>query len=150
MLIFKINFPLLFPTGWYSFFFFFNIYLFGCAGSQLWYAGSVSCGMWTLSCGMWESSSLTRDQTQTPCVGSVGMQGLSHWTTREVPGWYSLWLTNQYTGFVYLSVSVYIKSLVPENISLTLKIGTDIIKMFSSHASALNSLLGSSHSFSLC
>ena len=48
------------------------------------------------------------------------------------------------------SVYQYIKSLVPENISLTLKIGTDIIKMFSSHASALNSLSGSSHSFSLC
>ena len=50
--------------------FFFNIYLFGCAGS-------FSCGRWapllwnakTLSCGMHVgSSSLTRDLTQAPCI----------------------------------------------------------------------------------
>ena len=34
--------------------------------------------------GMWELSSLTRDQTHTPCIGK---QNLNHWTTREVPQW---------------------------------------------------------------
>ena len=37
-------------------YFFFNIYLFGCAGSLSWHVGS---------------SSLTRDQTQAPCTGST-------------------------------------------------------------------------------
>ena len=31
--------------------------------------------------GMWDLSSLTRDQTRTPCVGR---QSLNHWTVREV------------------------------------------------------------------
>ena len=39
----------------------------------------LCCGMWTLTCGMQilscgmhvGSSSLTRDQTQAPCIGSV-------------------------------------------------------------------------------
>ena len=31
---------------------------------------------------MWHLSSLTRDQTDTPCIGR---QSLNHWTTREVP-----------------------------------------------------------------
>ena len=32
--------------------------------------------------GMWDLSSLTRDQTCTPCIGR---RSLNHWTTREVP-----------------------------------------------------------------
>ena len=32
--------------------------------------------------GMWDLSSLTRDQTCTPCIGRWS---LNHWTTREVP-----------------------------------------------------------------
>ena len=32
--------------------------------------------------GMWDLSSLTRDQTRTPCIGK---QSPNHWTTREVP-----------------------------------------------------------------
>ena len=41
----------------------FNIYLFGCPGSQLQYVGS---------------SSLNRDGTQDPCIGSVESQPLDH------------------------------------------------------------------------
>ena len=34
--------------------------------------GLLSCSMWTLSCGMHAgSSSLTRDRTQAPCIGST-------------------------------------------------------------------------------
>ena len=55
------------------------INLFGCAGSSLQQVGSLvaargllSCGMRTLSCGMHVgSSSLTRDQTQVPCIVSA-------------------------------------------------------------------------------
>ena len=32
--------------------------------------------------GMWDLSSLTRDQTRTPCIGR---RSLNHWTAREVP-----------------------------------------------------------------
>ena len=32
--------------------------------------------------GMWDLSSLTRDQTHTPCIGR---RSLNHWTIREVP-----------------------------------------------------------------
>ena len=32
--------------------------------------------------GMWDLSSLTRDQTCTPCIGR---RSLNHWTAREVP-----------------------------------------------------------------
>ena len=34
-----------------------------------------SCSMWTLSCSIW-SSSLTRDQTQPPCIGTTESQPL--------------------------------------------------------------------------
>ena len=45
----------------------------------------VSCGMWTLSCSMhMGSSSLTRDQTWTPCIGSVESYPLHH---QGSPGW---------------------------------------------------------------
>ena len=41
--------------------------------------GLLSCSMWTLSCGMHVgSSSLTRDQTQAPCIGSVESYPLDH------------------------------------------------------------------------
>ena len=41
--------------------------------------GLRSCGMQTLSCGMRvESSSLTRDQTLAPCIGSVESYQLRH------------------------------------------------------------------------
>ena len=40
----------------FLFFFFFTIYLFSCAGSLLWHVGS---------------NSLTRNQTQAACIGSV-------------------------------------------------------------------------------
>ena len=32
--------------------------------------------------GMWDLSSLTRDQTHTPCIGR---QSLNHWPTRKSP-----------------------------------------------------------------
>ena len=50
-------------------FFFFNIYLFGCAGSYLWdLSGSERVG----------SSSLTRDWTLAPCIRSIESQSLNH------------------------------------------------------------------------
>ena len=61
-------------------FLFFNIHLFGCAGSQLWHAGSSLCV--GCSCGM---------QTLVPRPGlelgppARGAQSPSHWTTKEVP-----------------------------------------------------------------
>ena len=62
------------------------IYLFGCTGSQLWQVGSLvvapgllSCGIRTLSCGMHVgSSSLTRDRTRAPCIGSAESYPLYH------------------------------------------------------------------------
>ena len=90
------------------FFIFKNIYLFGYTGSQLWQEGSLvvshwllscssralqlwltsslvaacrllSCGMQTLSCSMHVgSSSLTRDRTQAPCIGSMESYPLCH------------------------------------------------------------------------
>ena len=56
------------PRISFLFFSFFNIYLSGFTRSQLGHVGS---------------SSLTRDQTQVPALGSGS---LSHWITREVPG----------------------------------------------------------------
>ena len=55
-------------------FFLKNIYLFGCAGSQLWHMGSllllvVAHGIFQLQRA--GSSSLTRDRTWAPCVGST-------------------------------------------------------------------------------
>ena len=42
---------------------------FGCAGSLLWC--SLMSSALGLSCTMWDLSSLTGDQTQTPCTGSA-------------------------------------------------------------------------------
>ena len=45
--------------------------------------------------GMWDLSSLTRDRTHAPCIGSVW--SLNHWTAREVPrlgfSFSSLWMS---------------------------------------------------------
>ena len=64
-----------------AFFFYFK-YLFiyfGCVGSSLLHVGSFSCGMRTLSCGMLVgSSSLTRDLTRAPCIGSTESYPLDH------------------------------------------------------------------------
>ena len=68
------------------FIFFLFSYLVSCTRLQLQQAGSLvaargllSCGMRTLSCGMHVgSSSLTRDQTWTPCIGSVESHPLCH------------------------------------------------------------------------
>ena len=37
---------------------------------------------WTAPRGMWDPSSLTRDQTHSPCTGRWN---LNHWTARRVP-----------------------------------------------------------------
>ena len=45
-------------------------------------ASSLLGFFFTAPQGMWDPSSLTRDQTHSPCTGR---QNLNHWTTREVP-----------------------------------------------------------------
>ena len=58
--------------------------------------------------GLWDSSSLTRDQTHTPCLGR---QSLNHWTTGAVPFSVSLtvgvpevWIIGaQFSSFSYPS-----------------------------------------------
>ena len=64
--------------NYYYFYKYLFIYLFGCAGSQLRHAGSFSCGMWdhylqhaNSQLQHVRSSSLTRNRTQTPCIGST-------------------------------------------------------------------------------
>ena len=44
--------------------------------------GIFSCGTWTLSCGMWD---LVPWPGIEPGPPALGVQSLSHWTTREVP-----------------------------------------------------------------
>ena len=51
--------------------------------SSLQHAGSFSCGRWTLSCGMWDLVPGSEIELRLP---ALGVQSLSHWTTREVPG----------------------------------------------------------------
>ena len=66
--------------------FFEILFIYLVALGQLWLAGSLvaarwllSCGMQTLSCGMHVgSSSLTRDWTRAPCIGSSESQPLHH------------------------------------------------------------------------
>ena len=61
---------------------FFNIYLFGCVGSQL-QLKDHRCSVWAqLPHSICDLSSSTRDQTHTPCIGKWT---LSHWTTRKSP-----------------------------------------------------------------
>ena len=51
-------------------------------GSFIEVHGLSSCGVQAyLLCDLWDCSSLTRDQTHTPCVARPI---LNHWTTREV------------------------------------------------------------------
>ena len=72
-----------------SFFFFLSIYLFTYLFIWLCWVlvaarGLRSCGMQTPSCGTHVgSSSLTRDRTQAPCIGSVAES--YHCATRKVP-----------------------------------------------------------------
>ena len=51
--------------------------------SSLQHAGSFSCGRWTPSCGAWD---LVPRSGIEPRFPALGVQSLSHWTTREVPG----------------------------------------------------------------
>ena len=79
-------------TGWYFFKAFKKIFIWLCWGlscriSQLWHVGS---------------SSLIRDWTWAPCIG---VQNLSHWTNREVPGWY-FWGTTWPNALVVFSFVV--------------------------------------------
>ena len=66
-------------------FLFWNIYLFDCTGLGLSFgrhAGSFfSWGMQTLSCCMWDLVSWPGIELRPP---ALGMQSLSHWTTRDV------------------------------------------------------------------
>ena len=48
-------------------------------------------------CVMWDSSSLTRDRTYMPCIGSEAWS-LNHWTTRVVPLFLSLFFWNTLPG----------------------------------------------------
>ena len=50
--------------------------------SSLQHAGSFRCGRWTLSCGMWDLVPGSEIELRLP---ALGVQSLSHWTTREVP-----------------------------------------------------------------
>ena len=45
--------------------------------------GIFSCGMQTLSCGMWDLVPWPGIEPRPP---ALGVQSLSYWTTREVPG----------------------------------------------------------------
>ena len=75
-------------TEFASFFLSFSLlFVFGCSGSSLWRGRLSSCGM------LWDMqnlSSLTRDQTNIPCIGRWWI--LSHWTTREVPAYQFLFV----------------------------------------------------------
>ena len=61
--------------------------------------------------GMWDLSSLTRDQTCTPCIGR---QTLNHWTMREVPS--LLYFEPIKHCFVYISPN----SNFPQNPLITI------------------------------
>ena len=98
----------------YAFYFFFQkhlfIYLFGCAGSQLWHprfwTSDLHCGMQDLffffsfrmqDLQLWyvESISLTRDQTWIPCIGSTESQPLGHQGSPD----YTFWMGSVYFFF---------------------------------------------------
>ena len=64
---------------------------FGCSGSQLWHAGSFSCGMqtsWLRACELLVVECM-RDLVPRPGIKpgplALGVWSLTHWTTREVP-----------------------------------------------------------------
>ena len=70
-----IAFKHVFKEFWIFFFWLFWVFAVVC-----WLS---SCDVWAyLPRDMWDLSSLTRDWTCTPCIGT---QLLNHWTTREVP-----------------------------------------------------------------
>ena len=82
-----------FFTIWAATLLFFNIYLFDCAGSVMACRSSAfRCGMWTLSCSIRELVPWPGTEPRPPPLGA---QSLSHWTTREVPGW--LWFKHTHT-----------------------------------------------------
>ena len=64
-------------SEWILFDFLKNIYLFCCAGSQLWHWDPQlqHADSWLQHVG---SSSLTKNRTQAPCLGSMGSQALDH------------------------------------------------------------------------
>ena len=89
-----------------SFFFsFFNIYLFIWLCQVL----AAACGIfdlhWGFSCGMWDIvpwPGIEHAPTLTP---TLGVQSLSHWTTRQVPrGWRLLNKPELYQEFSHLSL----------------------------------------------
>ena len=58
--------------GWWGFFKYLFILFILAAPGLSWGTGDLCCGMQALSCGMHAgSSSLTRDQTRAPCIGST-------------------------------------------------------------------------------
>ena len=48
----------------------------------------LGCGTWTLSCDIWDLVPWPGIKLQPPVLGA---QSFSHWTTREVPLWFSVW-----------------------------------------------------------
>ena len=66
----------------YVFIFFVFIYLFDYARSQWLQVKSVNCSTWDLNSSMWDLVHLSGMEHRPPLLG---MQSLSHWTTREVP-----------------------------------------------------------------
>ena len=95
------------------FFFFFNIYLFGCTGSQLWHAGSslwcagsFSCGMQTLNCDMWDIVPWPGIE---PGPAVLGKWSPSHWTTREVPGLLIKWDKDSSLWVTLICISRYLQ-----------------------------------------
>ena len=75
-------------------FFFFNIYLFGCTGSQLLPERS------SLPCSMQDLNSLTRDRTRVPCIAKWI---LNYWAAREVsPSFLSVLLSIILLSFKFL------------------------------------------------
>ena len=85
-------------SAFFFFFFLIFIYLFIWLHQVLAAVGGLlSCGMWTLSSSMHVgSSSLTRDQTRTPCTGSVESYPLRHQGSPIFSFLKILWLSNFY------------------------------------------------------
>ena len=90
----------------------FNVYLFDGPRSQLWHAGSsvftVACvvfsySMWTLCCSMWD---LVPWPGIEPRPLALGVQNLSHWTTRKAPEILKFCSTSKGTSILVLSRSV--------------------------------------------
>ena len=99
---------------------FFNIYLFGCTGSQLWHMGS---------------SFLTREQTEASCFGSTGSQPVGHQGSPRVPylkRFFSfLWSPFQKSADYYKYGSTSRLSFRSLCLSLVLKSGSPSAPFFS-------------------